>query len=113
MNDVGSLSHPNGSKSGSSKSPFAVSSNMDDHVFEEILKERQVEVFNTLDDVEPFIEEYENISGNRLSVLRSLRNVYRHYVCKEHLNCTFQILIGKRRGDGLYTVKRIQNSHSG
>ena len=113
VNDVGSLSHPNGSESGSSKSPFAVSSNMDDHVFEEILKERQVEVFNTLDDVEPFIEEYENISGNRLSVLRSLRNVYRHYVCKEHLNCTFQILIGKRRGDGLYTVKRIQNSHSG
>jgi hypothetical protein len=112
--DVASHPHPVGSESGcsSSKSPLS-GLNMEDHVFEEILKERQVEVFNTLEDVDPFIEEYENKSGNRLSVLRSLRNVYRHYVCKEHIDCTFQILIGKRRGDGLYSVKRIRHSHSG
>ena len=71
-----------------------------------------MEVFNTL-GVDPFIEEYEKKSGKCLSVLRSLRNVYRHYVCKEHIDCTFQILIGRRRGDGLFTIKRIEHRHSG
>jgi hypothetical protein len=44
--DVASHPHPVGSESGcsSSKSPLS-GLNMEDHVFEEILKERQVEVF--------------------------------------------------------------------
>lgn len=79
----------------------------------QILKESNIDVFASLDDVRPFIEAYERKSGNCLSIKRSLHNAFRLYVCKEHVNCSFQILVGKRRKDGMYLMKRINRKHSG
>ncbi|KAI2492021.1 hypothetical protein MHU86_22546 [Fragilaria crotonensis] len=58
----------------------------------------------------PFIEEYEEKS-NQLSIKRGERT-FRLYVCKEHIDCTFQIFVGRRRGDGMYLVKRVISEHS-
>ncbi|KAI2496808.1 hypothetical protein MHU86_13072 [Fragilaria crotonensis] len=78
----------------------------------EILNERKIDSFVALEDVDPFIEEYEEKSGNQLSIKRGERNSFRLYVCKEHIDCTFQIFVGRRRGDGMYLVKRVISEHS-
>lgn len=35
------------------------------------------------------------------------------YVCKEHVDCTFQIFVGRRRVDGMFLVKRVVDKHTG
>jgi hypothetical protein len=84
----------------------------EDTVFQDILRELNIVEFPTLDDVGPVVEAYEKKSGNRLSIRRSLIGEFRLYVCKEHVNCTFQIYIGRRRLDGAYVVKRNITNHT-
>ena len=54
---------------------------------------------------------YENQTGNRLRIHRSERNKYRLYRCTAHVNCTYEVLFGRRRLDGTFKLKRIQNKH--
>jgi hypothetical protein len=75
------------------------------------LKGRKIDAFGALDDVDPLIEEYKQKSGNQLSIKRGERNSFRLYVCKEHIDCTFQIFVGRRRGDGMFLVKRVVGDH--
>jgi hypothetical protein len=65
-------------------------------VFQEILKGRKIDAFGALDDVDPLIEDYEQKSGNQLSIMRGECDFFRLYVCKEHIDCTFQIFVGRR-----------------
>jgi hypothetical protein len=65
-----------------------------------------------LDNVGPVIEAYEKKSGNRLSIEHSLIGDFCLYFCKEHVNCTFQIHIGRHRLDGAYVVKRNITYHT-
>ena len=46
-------------------------------------------------------------------IKRSERNSFRLYVCREHIDCTFQIFIGKRQDDGMFLVKRVVAEPSG
>ena len=79
-----------------------------DRLFDKILKEQNINALACLeDDINPLIKEYEVRSGNHLSIKRSLRDSFRLYVCREHINCTFEIFVGKRRGDGMLLVKRV------
>ena len=84
----------------------------EDTVFQDILRQRNIEEFSSLDDVGPVIEAYEKKSGNRLAIRRSLFGEFRLYVCKEHVDCTYQIYIGRRRLDGLYILKRNTTYHT-
>ena len=84
----------------------------EDTVFQDILRELNIVEFPTLDDVGPVVEAYEKKSGNRLSIRRSLIGEFRLYVCKEHVNCTVQMYIGRRRLDGAYGVKRNITNHT-
>ena len=83
-----------------------------DKLFEDLLKERNNDAFACLEDIDPIVDLYEKKSGNHLSIARSLKHSYRQYVCKEHVKCTFQIFVGRRRGDGMFSVKRIDARHS-
>ena len=85
----------------------------EDAVFQDILCQLNLIEFPFLDDVGPVIEAYEKKSGNRLSIWHSLIGEFCLYVCKEHVNCTFQIYIGRRRLDGAYVVKRNITYHTG
>ena len=76
------------------------------------MKDVGVECFATLEDAMPCIEEYEKRSGNHLRVERSLKNQFKQYQCREHVNCRFQILISKRRSDGMFGVLRVNGMHS-
>ena len=82
-----------------------------DNLFDDLLKESNV--FASLEDIDPLVALYEKKSGNHLCIARSLKNSYRQYVCKEHVNCTFQVFVGRRRGDGMFSVKRLDRKHSG
>ncbi len=74
-----------------------------DTLFQEILKEQKIDAFGALEDVDPLIEEYEQKSGNQLSIKRGERNSFHLYFCKEHIDCAFQIFVGRRRGgDGCF-----------
>ena len=89
------------------------SSGMCDNLFEEILSEQKIDAFGALEDIDPLIEEYERKSGNQLTIKRSESNSFCLYVCREHIECTFQIFVGKRRDDGMFLVKRVVGEHSG
>jgi hypothetical protein len=70
-----------------------------DNLFEELLSKRSMHAYPCLEDFDPSVEAYERKSGNHLvaPVTRSERSiVYRHYVCKEHVNCSFEFVIGRR-----------------
>ena len=34
-------------------------------------------------------------------------------MCKEHANCSFEFVIGRRRGNGMFAVKRVVAKHCG
>ena len=84
-----------------------------DDIFENLLKEQTVHAYPCIEDFNPIVEAYERKSGNHLAVIRSERSIYRHYKCKEHVNCCFEFVIGRRRGDGMFAVKRIVGKHCG
>ena len=84
----------------------------EDTSFQDIMRQQNIVEFPTLDDVSPVVEAYEKKSGNRLAIRRSLVGEYRLYICKEHVNCTFQIYIGRRRLNGAYVVKRNITYHT-
>ena len=77
----------------------------EDTSFQDIMRQQNIVEFPTLDDVSPVVEAYEKKSGNRLAIRRSLVGEYRLYICKEHVNCTFQIYIGRRQLNGAYVVR--------
>ncbi len=84
----------------------------EDAVFQDILCQLNLIEFPFLDDVGPVIEAYEKKSGNRLSIWHSVIGEFCLYVCKEHVNCTFQIYIERRQLDGTYVVKRKITNHT-
>jgi hypothetical protein len=91
---------------------FLVEDSNKDTDFQDILFQLNIVEVPTLDDVGPVIEAYEKKLGNRLCIQRSLIGEFCLYVCKEHVNCTFQIYIGRRQLDGAYAVKRNITYHS-
>jgi hypothetical protein len=84
----------------------------EDTSVQDIMRQQNIVEFPTLDDVSPVIEAYEKKSGNWLAIRRSLVGEYCLYICKEHVNCTFQIYIGRRRLNGAYVVKRNNTYHT-
>ena len=84
-----------------------------DLAMETLLRDSNQQVFACLDDVNPIVTTYEIQTGNRLRILRSERNKYRLYRCVAHVNCTYEVLFGRRRLDGNYILKRINNKHVG
>jgi hypothetical protein len=78
----------------------------------DILNDANVECFSTLEEALPFIEQYEIRSGNHLRVQRSMYNKFKQFQCMEHMNCPFQVLISKRRSDGMFCVSKIKGIHS-
>ena len=83
-----------------------------DHILYDILDEAKIDCFYTLEEVMPFIEKYEVRSGNCLRVQRSISNRFKQFQCVEHVNCTFRVLISKRRSDGMFCVRKISGVHS-
>ena len=71
-----------------------------------------MECFATLEDATPFVEAYEVRSGNHLRVQRSLTDKFKQYQCREHVDCPFQILISRRKSDGMFGVSKIKAKHS-
>jgi hypothetical protein len=71
-----------------------------------------VEAFESLEDIDPIICEYENRSQNKLKIKKSSSNCFRLYSCAEHPSCLYQIFVGKRR-DKCFSVKRIFAQHYG
>jgi hypothetical protein len=61
-----------------------------------------VEGFATLEDASPIVEAYEVRFGNNLAIKRSKHDKCRQYRCREHIDCPFQILLSKRRSDGMF-----------
>jgi hypothetical protein len=72
-----------------------------DTPFQEILKGQKIDAFGALEDLDPLIEEYERKSGNQLSIKRGELNSF----------CTFQIFVGRQRGDRMFLVKRVVADH--
>ena len=54
-------------------STSSTSTGVCDTLFQEILNERKIDAFGALEDVDPLIEEYEEKSGNQLSIKRARR----------------------------------------
>ena len=48
-----------------------------DKLFEDLLKERNVDAFPCLEDIDPIVDLYEKKSGNHLCIARSLKHSYR------------------------------------
>ena len=90
----------------------SASGSSSDTLLYDILKEANVECFSTLEDAIPFIEAYEVRSGNHLRVQRSLTDKFKQYQCREHVNCPFQVLISRRRSDGMFCVSKVKSKHS-
>ena len=84
-----------------------------DNLFEELLSKQSVHAYPCLEDFDPIVEMYERKSGNHLGITRSERSVYRPYVCKEHVNCCFEFVIGRHRGDGMFAVKQLVGRQCG
>jgi hypothetical protein len=84
-----------------------------DNIFEDLLKEQTVYAYPCMDDFNHIIDECEGKSRNHLAIIRSERSIYRQYKCKEHVNCSFEVIIGRRRGDGMFAVKKLLGKHSG
>ena len=82
-----------------------------DVLFYDIMRDAKVDCFATLEEVMPLIETYEIRSGNHLRVQRSLRNQFKQFQCREHVDCPFQILISRRRSDGRFGVSKIKGLH--
>jgi len=68
-----------------------------DLAMETILQDGNMQVFACLDDVSAIVSTYENQTGNRLRILRSERNKYRLYRCTAHVDCTYEVLFGRKR----------------
>ncbi len=84
----------------------------EDTVFQDILCQLNIVESPILDDFGPVIEAYEKKSGNWLSIQRSLIGEFCLYVCKEHVNCTFQLYIWRRQLEGPYVVKQNITYHN-
>jgi hypothetical protein len=81
-------------------------------LFYKVMKEMNVEGFAILEDASPIVEAYEVRSGNSLAIKRSKHDKLRQYRCREHIDCPFQILLSKRRSDGMFCVSRMKCRHA-
>jgi hypothetical protein len=84
-----------------------------DNLFQELLREQSVHAYACIEDFDPIVEAYERKSGNHLAVICSKRSIYQHNMCKEHVKCSFEIIIGRRRGNGMFAVKQVVGKHCG
>ena len=83
-----------------------------DTMLTSLLKDMDVGFFSCLEDIDPVIDAYEAKTGFRLCVTRSVKERYRWYRCKGHIDCPFEMRIGKRRSDGMFFVRLTVNHHS-
>ena len=75
-----------------------------DEEFQSLFPDKAV-VFSCLDDIEPIVQSYErNTAGLRLCIRKSRWEKYRYYKCKSHVNCPFEIRLGRRQSHGFFTV---------
>ena len=85
----------------------------DGQVLQYLLRQQGVKSFQCLEEIDPFIDEYEKRSQNKLKIKKSSPNCFRPYVCNEHTKCQYQIFV-RKRPDGLFAaVKRIISLHFG
>jgi hypothetical protein len=80
---------------------------------EAILQDSNMQVFAYLDDVSSIVSTFENQTGNRLRILCSERYKYRLYRCTALVDCTYEVLFGRKRFNGNFMLKRIQNKYKG
>jgi hypothetical protein len=90
----------------------SLSGTSEDTLFYKVMKEMNKEGFATLEDASPIVEAYEVRSGNSLAIKRSKHDKFRQYRCREHIDCPFQILLSKRRSDGMFCVSRMKCRHA-
>jgi hypothetical protein len=77
-----------------------------------ILHNAKMDCFTDLDDVFPFIEKYETMTGNRLRIQQSVLGKYRVYRCSSHIDCPFLVQFSKRHSDGKFFLSRMNANHS-
>ena len=117
--DVVSLASGSGASASGSGASASDSGALDsgactpDTVLTSLLKDMGVEFFSCLEDIDPVIDAYEAKTGFRLCIRRSVHGRYRWYRCRAHINCPFEIRIGKRRSDGMFFVRLTVNYYHG
>jgi Ulp1 protease family, C-terminal catalytic domain/SWIM zinc finger/Transposase, Mutator family len=108
----GNTHNKDGTTSGKPVEMDNVSALSTDTAFYDIMKERNLEYFCTLDDAKAVVTAYELRTGNRLRVQRSMHDRFCVYECREHVDCRFQIRISRRMSDGMFVVSRMKPNHS-
>jgi hypothetical protein len=110
--DKGNVSSLAGTTAGQPES--SLSGTLEDTLFYKVMKEMNVEGFaRTLEDASPIVEApYEVRLGNSLAIKRSKHDKFCQYGCREHIDCPFQILLSKRRLDGMFCVSRMKCCHA-
>ena len=107
----GTISSPVGTVSSPPSSLDASCNLVVDDDFHSLFPDKTV-VLACLDDIEPIVRSYEGKTGLRLCIWKSRREKYRYYKCKSHVNCPFEIRLGRRRSDGFFRVRVHNNSHT-
>ena len=77
-----------------------------------VMKEKKVESFKDLNDVNVIIDAYECLTGNCLCIKKSQKDKYRVYQCCLHVGCPFQVRFSKPQADNLYVLSVMKTNHS-
>lgn len=85
----------------------------DNDILPMIEKNSKNGTFENFDKIDVPIKEYEEKTGITLGISQSVRDVYRNYVCKEHIGCPFFLKFGRRRRDSLIVLKTSNTKHMG
>ena len=76
-----------------------------DDFISKLLKELNVESFDSLSGVSRLMDAYEERSRCRVAIRRSGAGKFRVYHCVEHKDCVFKVHVGRRRKDGKFVIK--------
>jgi hypothetical protein len=78
-----------------------------------ILRNAKMDCFTEdLDDVFPFAEKYETMTGNRLRIQQSVLGKFCVYRCSSHIDCLFLVQFSKQHSDGKFVLPRMNANHS-
>ena len=73
-------------------------------MFSNLVKELNIEPFNSLADVIPVMEDYQKGSGWHVAIRWTKSHTFRVYKHAEHPNCEFKVPVGKRQVDGKIVI---------
>jgi hypothetical protein len=73
-------------------------------VFSNLVKELNIEPFNSLADVIPVMEDYQKGSGWHVAIRWTESHTFRVYKHAEHPNCEFKVPVGNRQVDGKIVI---------